>query len=76
MRNGTLSTTDRQILGCLMMHPGCNVDDLAKQLSRTTGYVATRLSMLARAGHVVARKARVEYHVTPAGVGAFGEDGP
>jgi predicted transcriptional regulator len=57
-----------------MMHPRCNIDDLAKQLSRTTGYVATRLSMLARAGHVVARKARVEYQVTPAGIVALAED--
>ena len=76
MRNGTLSTTDRNILAVLIMHSECNVDELANAVNRTRGYVATRLSMLARQGYIAPLTQRVMYRVTPAGIGAFGEDGP
>jgi predicted transcriptional regulator len=76
MRNGTLSKTDRAILACLIEHSECNVDELAKQLDRTVGYIATRLSLLSRNGHIVPIWPRVVYRVTSAGIEAFGEDGP
>jgi hypothetical protein len=54
----------------------CNVDELAKQLDKTVGYVATRLSLLSRNGHIIPIWPRVVYRVTSAGIEAFGEDGP
>jgi predicted transcriptional regulator len=74
MRNGTLSKTDRAILACLIEHSECNVDELAKQLDKTVGYIATRLSLLSRNGHIVPIWPRVVYRVTAYGIDAYGED--
>jgi predicted transcriptional regulator len=74
MRNGTLSKTDKAILGCLIEHSECNVDELAKQLDKTVGYIATRLSLLSRNGHIVPIWPRVVYRVTAYGIDAYGED--
>jgi len=74
MRNGTLRKTDRAILACLIEHSECNVDELAKQLDKTVGYIATRLSLLSRNGHIVPIWPRVVYRVTAYGIDAYGED--